>query len=76
MFHYGARSLGLTAQTALNACKKKAEEETLSLKKKQQRQREAVDDETKNVNIIKSKEVSDSDRHATNYDDEWLTVNA
>lgn len=45
-------------------------------KKKQQRQREAVDDETKNVNIIKSKEVSDSDRHATNYDDEWLTVNA
>lgn len=23
-----------------------------------------------------NKEVSDSDRHATNYDDEWLTVNA
>jgi hypothetical protein len=43
------------------------------------RQREAVDDDEKkkrNVNIIKNKEVSDSDRHATNYDDEWLTVNA
>lgn len=34
-----------------------------------QRQRETVDDE-RNVNIIKNKEVSDSDRHATNYDDE------
>lgn len=46
------------------------------------RQREAVDDETGHrrmkckYNFFKNKEVSDSDRHATNYDDEWLTVNA
>jgi hypothetical protein len=40
------------------------------------RQRETVDDETKNVNKMYERRFSDSDRHATNYDDEWLTVNA
>lgn len=47
---------------------KEAQKEVWKIK----RQRETVDVETHE----KNKEVSDSDRHATNYDDEWLTVNA